>query len=203
MSVLNDSSLSISVSVFSLPLALWFWQAVAPWQWAAFVLCGVLGSATAPSRLNCSATAVIGPASRTFYVSPRVGNAFVLVAFTIVVLGGMGSQIGVVLAAVLLIGLPEWFRDLGNYRMLAFGLAMVLIMVFRPRGLIGLYSERALAGGVGRALRPRLVLYGALFVLCAGVLGASGSPTAVASGPATSSSDKAGSRARSRSWSHS
>jgi len=36
---------SISVSVFSLPLALWFWQAVAPWQWAAFVLCGVLGSA--------------------------------------------------------------------------------------------------------------------------------------------------------------
>ena len=48
----------------------------------------------------------------------------------------MGSQIGVVLAAILLIGLPEWFRDLGNYRMLAFGLAMVLIMVFRPRGLI-------------------------------------------------------------------
>ena len=48
----------------------------------------------------------------------------------------MGSQIGVVLAAVLLIGLPEWFRDLGNYRMLAFGIAMVLIMVFRPRGLI-------------------------------------------------------------------
>jgi branched-chain amino acid transport system permease protein len=49
----------------------------------------------------------------------------------------MGSQIGVVLAAVLLIGLPEWFRELGNYRMLAFGLAMVLIMVYRPRGLIG------------------------------------------------------------------
>ena len=48
----------------------------------------------------------------------------------------MGSQIGVVLAAVLLIGLPEWFRDLGSYRMLAFGLAMVLIMVFRPRGLV-------------------------------------------------------------------
>jgi branched-chain amino acid transport system permease protein len=53
------------------------------------------------------------------------------------VLGGMGSQIGVVLAAVLLIGLPEWFRELGNYRMLAFGVAMVLIMVYRPRGLIG------------------------------------------------------------------
>jgi branched-chain amino acid transport system permease protein len=70
----------------------------------------------------------ISPESFTF-----IESAIIL---AIVVLGGMGSQIGVVLAAVLLIGLPEWFRDLGNYRMLAFGLAMVLIMVFRPRGLI-------------------------------------------------------------------
>ncbi len=71
----------------------------------------------------------ISPESFTF-----IESAIIL---AIVVLGGMGSQIGVVLAAVLLIGLPEWFRDLGNYRMLAFGIAMVLIMVFRPRGLIG------------------------------------------------------------------
>jgi branched-chain amino acid transport system permease protein len=70
----------------------------------------------------------ISPESFTF-----IESAIIL---AIVVLGGMGSQIGVVLAAILLIGLPEWFRDLGNYRMLAFGLAMVLIMVFRPRGLI-------------------------------------------------------------------
>jgi len=71
----------------------------------------------------------ISPESFTF-----IESAIIL---AIVVLGGMGSQVGVVLAAVLLIGLPEWFRELGNYRMLAFGLAMVLIMVFRPRGLIG------------------------------------------------------------------
>jgi branched-chain amino acid transport system permease protein len=71
----------------------------------------------------------ISPESFTF-----IESAIIL---AIVVLGGMGSQIGVVLAAVLLIGLPEWFRELGNYRMLAFGLAMVLIMVYRPRGLIG------------------------------------------------------------------
>ena len=70
----------------------------------------------------------ISPESFTF-----IESAIIL---AIVVLGGMGSQIGVVLAAVLLIGLPEWFRDLGDYRMLVFGLAMVLIMVFRPRGLI-------------------------------------------------------------------
>src|SRR4029077_1787630 len=71
------------------------------------------------------------------FISPEsfvfIESAIIL---AIVVLGGMGSQIGVVLASVLLIGLPEWFRDLGAYRMLAFGLAMVLIMVFRPRGLI-------------------------------------------------------------------
>ena len=71
----------------------------------------------------------ISPESFTF-----IESAIIL---AIVVLGGMGSQIGVVLAAVLLIGLPEWFRELGHYRMLAFGLAMVLIMVYRPRGLIG------------------------------------------------------------------
>ncbi|MBS0519187.1 MAG: high-affinity branched-chain amino acid ABC transporter permease LivM [Proteobacteria bacterium] len=76
-------------------------------------------------------------AAKQRFISPEsfvfIESAIIL---AIVVLGGMGSQIGVVLAAVLLIGLPEWFRDLGNYRMLVFGLAMVLIMVFRPRGLI-------------------------------------------------------------------
>lgn len=76
-------------------------------------------------------------AAKQRFISPE-SFAFIesAIILAIVVLGGMGSQIGVVLAAVLLIGLPEWFRDLGNYRMLAFGLAMVLIMVFRPRGLI-------------------------------------------------------------------
>ena len=77
-------------------------------------------------------------AAKQRFISPEsfsfIESAIIL---AIVVLGGMGSQIGVVLAAVLLIGLPEWFRELGNYRMLTFGIAMVLIMVFRPRGLIG------------------------------------------------------------------
>jgi branched-chain amino acid transport system permease protein len=70
----------------------------------------------------------ISPESFTF-----IESAIIL---AIVVLGGMGSQVGVVLAAFLLIFLPEFFRDLGQYRMLAFGLAMVLIMVFKPRGLV-------------------------------------------------------------------
>jgi branched-chain amino acid transport system permease protein len=76
-------------------------------------------------------------ATRQGFISPEsfsfLESAVIL---AIVVLGGMGSQTGVVLAAVLLVGLPEWFRDLQQYRMLAFGCAMVLIMLWRPRGLM-------------------------------------------------------------------
>jgi len=76
-------------------------------------------------------------ATRQGFISPEsftfIESAIIL---AIVVLGGMGSQIGIVFAAILLIGLPEVFRDLNQYRMLAFGLAMVAIMVWRPRGLL-------------------------------------------------------------------
>ena len=58
------------------------------------------------------------------------------VILAIVVLGGMGSQIGVVLASVVLIGGTELFRELEEYRMLAFGALMVGIMVWKPRGLL-------------------------------------------------------------------
>ena len=76
-------------------------------------------------------------ATRQGFISPEsftfIESAIIL---AIVVLGGFGSQIGVVLAAILLIGLPEFFRELQQYRMLAFGAAMVAIMVWRPRGLL-------------------------------------------------------------------
>ena len=48
----------------------------------------------------------------------------------------MGSQIGVVIASVAMIGGFEIFREAEQYRMLIFGLAMVMIMIWRPRGLI-------------------------------------------------------------------
>ncbi|MBM3566146.1 MAG: high-affinity branched-chain amino acid ABC transporter permease LivM [Alphaproteobacteria bacterium] len=76
-------------------------------------------------------------ATRQGFVSPEsftfIESAVIL---AIVVLGGMGSQIGVVLAAILLIGLPEFFRDLQQYRMIAFGMAMIGIMLWRPAGLL-------------------------------------------------------------------
>ena len=70
----------------------------------------------------------INPSSFTF-----IESAIVL---AIVVLGGMGSQIGVICAAIILILLPELARDFAEFRMLLFGGVMVAIMVWRPRGLL-------------------------------------------------------------------
>lgn len=77
-------------------------------------------------------------ATRQGFISPEsftfIESAIIL---AIVVLGGMGSQIGVVLAAVVLVVLPEIAREFEQYRMLLFGAAMVAIMVWRPGGLLG------------------------------------------------------------------
>ncbi len=76
-------------------------------------------------------------ATRSGFISPEsftfIESAIIL---SIVVLGGMGSQIGVVLAAIAIIVVPEVLREFSEFRMLAFGGAMVLIMVWRPRGLL-------------------------------------------------------------------
>lgn len=80
-------------------------------------------------------------ATRQGFISPEsftfIESAIIL---AIVVLGGMGSQVGVVLASLLLVLGPEIFRELAEYRMLAFGGLMVLVMVWKPRGLL---SNRA------------------------------------------------------------
>jgi len=52
------------------------------------------------------------------------------------VLGGMGSQLGVILAAIVMILLPELMREFSEYRMLMFGALMVLMMIWRPQGLL-------------------------------------------------------------------
>src|ERR1700686_5534366 len=89
-------------------------------------------------------------AAREAFISPEsfpfIESATIL---AIVVLGGMGSQIGVVIAAIVMIGGTEILRELDflknifgptfdptQYRMLLFGFAMVVIMIWRPRGLI-------------------------------------------------------------------
>ncbi|WP_376708123.1 high-affinity branched-chain amino acid ABC transporter permease LivM [Bradyrhizobium campsiandrae] len=109
------------------------------------VACRALGINTTTTKLTAFATgAMFGGfagaffATRQGFISPESftfqESALVL---AIVVLGGMGSQLGVALAALAMIGGFELFRSLETYRMLVFGMAMVLIMIWRPRGIIG------------------------------------------------------------------
>ncbi len=109
------------------------------------VACRALGINTTTTKLTAFATgAMFGGlagaffATRQGFISPESfsfnESALVL---AIVVLGGMGSQLGVALAALAMIGGFELFRGLDEYRMLVFGAAMVFLMIWRPRGLIG------------------------------------------------------------------
>ena len=76
-------------------------------------------------------------AARQGFISPEsftfVESAFVL---AIVVLGGMGSQMSVILAAIILVVSREMMRDLNEYSMLLLGALMVLMMIWRPQGLL-------------------------------------------------------------------
>ncbi|WBG65215.1 high-affinity branched-chain amino acid ABC transporter permease LivM [Pseudomonas citronellolis] len=70
----------------------------------------------------------VNPSSFTFFESALI--------LAIVVLGGMGSTLGVVIAAFVLTVTPELLRSFADYRVLLFGMLMVLMMIWRPRGLI-------------------------------------------------------------------
>ena len=74
-----------------------------------------------------------------FYVSPSSGHVFVIVAFTVVVLGGMGSFLGAVLGG-LIVGLTESFGGLflgESLGQIGISLIFILILLFRPSGLFG------------------------------------------------------------------
>ncbi len=95
------------------------------------LLAFVLGSAWAGlvGVFFAAKMAFVSPESFTFFESVLI--------LCMVVLGGMGSIPGIILGAILLIALPEIFREFQDYRMLAFGVALVLMMIFKPQGLLG------------------------------------------------------------------
>jgi branched-chain amino acid transport system permease protein len=108
------------------------------------IACRSLGINTTNTKLTAFAIgAMFGGfagaffATRQGFISPEsfvfAESALIL---AIVVLGGMGSQVGVAIAALVMIGAFELFRELAEARMLVFGAAMVGIMVLRPRGLV-------------------------------------------------------------------
>lgn len=59
-----------------------------------------------------------------------------ILVVTIIIIGGMGSIPGVILGAIVIIGLPELFREFAEYRFLLYGIALILVMVWRPEGLM-------------------------------------------------------------------
>ena len=112
-------------------------------------------------------------AARQGFISPEsftfMESAIVV---AIVVLGGMGSQIGVAIAAIAMIGGTEILRELDwlkrvfgpdfeptHYRMLLFGLAMVLLMIWRPRGLVA-FRQPSIFLRERRAVRADMVREG-------------------------------------------
>jgi len=108
------------------------------------VACRALGVNTTTTKLTAFAMgAMFGGfagaffATRQGFISPEsftfTESALVL---AIVVLGGMGSQLGVAVAATVMLGGFEFFREFDQYRMLVFGTAMVAIVIYRPRGLV-------------------------------------------------------------------
>jgi len=121
------------------------------------IACRSLGINTTTTKLTAFATGAMFAgfagsffAARQGFISPEsftfMESAMIL---AIVVLGGMGSQIGVAIAAIAMIGGTEILRDFDflkeifgqefdptQYRMLIFGFAMVMIMIWKPRGLI-------------------------------------------------------------------
>ncbi|HEU4422551.1 MAG TPA: branched-chain amino acid ABC transporter permease [Pilimelia sp.] len=76
-------------------------------------------------------------ASRSSFIEPNQFNVNLSILFVaMVVIGGSGNMVGVSVGALLLTYLPERFRDFAEFRPLAFGVAMVVVMLLRPQGLI-------------------------------------------------------------------
>ena len=98
----------------------------ARYKLAAFVLGA--GWAGMCGTIFAAKMTIISPESFNFWES--------VVLFMIVILGGSGSIPGVILGAFLVMGLPELFRDFADARLLIFGLALMIMMIVRPQGLL-------------------------------------------------------------------
>ena len=72
------------------------------------------------------------------YINYQTFDAQVsLLALAMVILGGMGNVVGAIVGAVVLVGLPEAFRFTAEYRVLIYGVVLLLMIRFRPQGLFG------------------------------------------------------------------
>ena len=108
----------------------------------------VIGTALAGIAGNIygSKLMIISPSNFTFMESTLI--------FVIVLLGGLGSIPGNIIGAAIIVIFPEIFRQFASYRLLFFGAALIVMMVFRPGGIFPRKRERAGFRGLGIAKLP-------------------------------------------------
>jgi branched-chain amino acid transport system permease protein len=100
------------------------------------------GWAGMAGTLYAAKMTIISPESFSFWESVLI--------FLMVILGGSGSIPGVILGATIVVAVPELFRGFASARLLVFGLLMMVMMVFRPQGLLPLRRPRFDDAGVAR-----------------------------------------------------
>ena len=93
-----------------------------------------------PSASPASAPAISGAISAhlfSYLNNQTFDSQLSMLALTMVILGGMGNVLGAIVGAVALVGLPEAFRFAAEYRMLIYGVVLLLLVRFRPQGPVG------------------------------------------------------------------
>jgi branched-chain amino acid transport system permease protein len=118
----------------------WAWQAIREDELAA----GAMGINTTVSKLQAFAIGatfagfaggLLASWQRSVFPDNFLFHESVYI-LAMVILGGMGNVYGVILGAAIVVALPEIFRDLSLYRLLAFGALLMVLMIFRPQGLL-------------------------------------------------------------------
>jgi branched-chain amino acid transport system permease protein len=118
----------------------WAWQAIREDELAA----GAMGINTTISKLQAFAIGatfagfaggLLASWQRSVFPDNFLFHESVYI-LAMVILGGMGNVFGVILGAAIVVALPEIFRDLSLYRLLAFGALLMVLMIFRPQGLL-------------------------------------------------------------------
>jgi len=117
------------------------WEAIREDELAAEVM-GV--NTTKMKLLAFAGGAFIAGATGTLFASLQESvfpNNFdfpqLVIVYCMVILGGLGNIVGVVLGAILLSILPEFLREYGAYRMMSYGLILIVLMALRPQGIMG------------------------------------------------------------------
>ena len=110
---------------------------------------------TLGASVGCLAGALF--ATNIGVVFPPASTSWSINALALIILGGMGNIPGVMVGAIVLVGLPELLREFAEYRLLVYGAVLVAMMLLRPEGLLppARGAELHEAGAMTRDVRGR------------------------------------------------